>query len=388
MARLYELPQSWKWTRLIEIAEIIMGQSPPSNTYNEQGEGLPFYQGKADFGARHPTPRKWCVRPQKIALPNDILLSVRAPVGPVNICPKTSCIGRGLAAIRPQQEVDYLFLFFYLRSIENYLAELGKGSTFGAIKKSDLMELRIPLPPFEEQKRIVARIEELVRRIEEAKRLHHESLRQAQSLLPSALHEVFSVLNKNWPTVKLGDICEKIVGGGTPSRNIGRYFKGDIPWATVKDINSIYLEDTQEHITREALEKSSAKLIPAGNIIVATRVGIGKVVINRIDVAINQDLKGLLLDQSEANTKYVLYFLMSFNLEKLSRETTVKGILKKKLVLIEIPLPPLDEQRRIVEYLDSIQSKAESLKRLQEETQKELNALLPSILDRAFRGEL
>lgn len=187
-----ELPKGWKWTRLgnNDLAEIIMGQSPPSATYNKEGIGLPFYQGKADFGELYPTPRTWCSKPKKIAEVGDILISVRAPVGPVNLCKEKYCIGRGLAAIRPKNHVlDNLFLFYYLRSIEGTWK--GKGSTFKAIKKKDLQNLRVPLPPLQEQKRIVARIEKFLSRVNKAKKLHEETGKILENISRVVLHRAF-----------------------------------------------------------------------------------------------------------------------------------------------------------------------------------------------------
>jgi len=94
---------------LSSIADLIMGQSPPSTTYNLEGDGLPFFQGKTDFGSRHPRPRQFCSAPLKIANPGDILISIRAPVGPTNIADEECCIGRGLAAIRPQKSMENFF---------------------------------------------------------------------------------------------------------------------------------------------------------------------------------------------------------------------------------------------------------------------------------------
>lgn len=138
--------------KLSEVAKLIMGQSPSSQHYNQNREGLPFYQGKTDFGTIHPTPTKWCSSPIKIAEKNDILISVRAPVGTTNICEGTSCIGRGIAAIRAIN-VNYLYLFFYLRAIEEMIASLGKGSTFKSINKSELENLNIYCPPLPEQEK-------------------------------------------------------------------------------------------------------------------------------------------------------------------------------------------------------------------------------------------
>src|SRR5688572_27321929 len=105
-----QLPKGWVSARLSEIAGIVMGQSPPSSTYNTRSEGLPFFQGKAEFGDLYPEARVWCSAPSKVAEKNDILLSVRAPVGPTNLAPAKSCIGRGLSAIHPESGINLKYL--------------------------------------------------------------------------------------------------------------------------------------------------------------------------------------------------------------------------------------------------------------------------------------
>jgi type I restriction enzyme M protein len=146
------LPNGWVLARLGDksVAEIVMGQSPPSSTYNKKGVGVPFLQGKLEFGEIYPSPITYCAKPIKIAEPNDILLSVRAPVGEVNIAPSKCCIGRGLSAIRPNKEkLDYLFLFYHLKFFGRRF--VSAGSTFKAIKKETIENFLIPLPPLPEQ---------------------------------------------------------------------------------------------------------------------------------------------------------------------------------------------------------------------------------------------
>ncbi len=153
------LPGGWRWAALGEVADVIMGQSPPSSTYRDRPVGLPFFQGKADFGDLYPTARAWCVEPRKIAQPGDILISVRAPVGPTNVADVECCIGRGLAAIRGGHEADQEFLLAAIRAAEQEIAEAGSGSTFASISGKRLRAFAIPLPPIEEQRRIVADLE-------------------------------------------------------------------------------------------------------------------------------------------------------------------------------------------------------------------------------------
>jgi type I restriction enzyme, S subunit len=159
---LYELdlPDGWAIEKLSNFVEIIMGQSPPSETYNDNGDGLPFFQGKAEFGAIYPTVSKYCSEPNKIASQGDVLLSIRAPVGPTNLAPLECCIGRGLAALRPLDKISSKFILYLFRALEPQISKEGTGSTFKAINKQFIENLTIALPPLEEQTRIVDKIEE------------------------------------------------------------------------------------------------------------------------------------------------------------------------------------------------------------------------------------
>lgn len=141
--------------KLSDVCEIIMGQSPDSSSYNEYGEGLPFFQGKADFGELYPIPRMYCSKPSKIAITNDILMSVRAPVGDVNIATEECCIGRGVAAIRTKKNIDFKYLYYVLEFMKEKIASLGTGSTFKAISKAPLSSIEILVPPLEQQIKIV-----------------------------------------------------------------------------------------------------------------------------------------------------------------------------------------------------------------------------------------
>ncbi|MBL7793430.1 MAG: restriction endonuclease subunit S [Saprospiraceae bacterium] len=163
----WEIPKSWIDVKLEDISFVIQGQSPPSSTYNSERIGLPFFQGKAEFTDLHPKVKVWCKEPTKIAEPNDILLSVRAPVGTTNIANLKCGIGRGLSAIRYQYA--HKFVFYYLRLIERELDKRGTGTTFKAISGDVVRNTHIPLPPLPEQNRIVEKLDELLSELEKGK---------------------------------------------------------------------------------------------------------------------------------------------------------------------------------------------------------------------------
>jgi type I restriction enzyme M protein len=147
-----------EWVELGEVAEVISGQSPESKYYNTSGEGLPFYQGKTEFTDIYVgEPSTWTTKITKIAEKGDILMSVRAPVGPVNIATQKICIGRGLSAIRANN-IEPMFLFNFLKSIEDEIKGSG-GAVFDSISRRQIEQIKIPLPPLEIQKQLVAEAE-------------------------------------------------------------------------------------------------------------------------------------------------------------------------------------------------------------------------------------
>lgn len=199
------LPTGWVDVLLKDICDIFFGQSPPSSTYNDIGEGLPFFQGKAEFGEIYPTIKKYCSAPVKIAPKNSILLSVRAPVGPTNITSLNCCIGRGLAALVPLGGIATEYMLYLMRSIEKKVDTLGTGSTFKAISKDVVENLSFSIPPLEEQKRVLAKIEELFSEldagVENLKKAKEQLAVYRQSLLKQAfegkLTEVWRKENAN-----------------------------------------------------------------------------------------------------------------------------------------------------------------------------------------------
>jgi type I restriction enzyme M protein len=164
------IPSSWPMVALGEVAEVVAGQSPPGESYNDTGAGTPFYQGKTEFGEMFlGTPVKWTTAPRRLADKGDLLMSVRAPVGPVNMATQKVCIGRGLAAIKPKAEslID-LYAFYILHSIESKITG-SVGAAFSSITRGEIEQIQIPLPPLSVQQEIVAEIEGYQKVIEAAK---------------------------------------------------------------------------------------------------------------------------------------------------------------------------------------------------------------------------
>ena len=151
-----------KLIALKDVCKINMGQSPNSSSYNDYGDGMPFFQGNADFGERYPLTRVWCNTPTKIAQAEDILISVRAPIGALNYAKEECCIGRGLAAITPDRnKVSQDFIYWALKGKKAELNDKGNGSTFKAISRKILEETMIPDINFEQQHKCAENLEKI-----------------------------------------------------------------------------------------------------------------------------------------------------------------------------------------------------------------------------------
>ena len=199
--------------KLKDCCTIIAGQSPESKYYNTAGDGLPFFQGKADFGELYPSIRVYCSQPTKIAEKDDILLSVRAPVGPTNLAPCKVCIGRGLTAIRPSEALLTRYVLLYFRSFEAQLASKGTGTTFKAITQDVVKNLEIPIPPTPEQERIVARIEELFSQLDAGVETLKKTRAQLAVYRQAVLKEAFESVIPESNTCNVEDVCKEIKVG-------------------------------------------------------------------------------------------------------------------------------------------------------------------------------
>lgn len=194
---------------------------------------------------------------------------------------------------------------------------------------------------------------------------------------------------ENWVWARLGNVIQRNLGGGTPSKANPNYWGGDIYWASVKDLNDKYLTSTQDRITEKGLLNSSSNLIPEGNIIICTRMGLGKIAINSIDVAINQDLRAIFLPE-KFDKGYFFHFYSTLIFA--GKGATVKGVSLDEINNTLIPLPPFAEQKRIVEKLERLLLEIETLKAEENKLDK-LEKAFPgkiraSILQAAIQGKL
>ncbi len=172
------------------------------------------------------------------------------------------------------------------------------------------------------------------------------------------------LLPEDWRVMRLSEIGRQFFGGGTPSSKVPEYWGGDIPWTTSAAISGLRLDRGVRQISATGLSHSSARVVPAGNLLIGTRVGVGKAAINEKDMAISQDLTGMVVDRELADVLFLAYALLSAPIQQRfqlgARGSTIKGIPRDDLIRMPIPLPPLPEQRAIAHVLSTVQRAREA----------------------------
>jgi restriction endonuclease S subunit/energy-coupling factor transporter ATP-binding protein EcfA2 len=400
------LPDSWLYSVLSEIALIQMGQSPDSRSYNKQGDGLPFFQGKAEFGKLFPTVRKWCNNPKKVAEVGDILLSVRAPVGPTNLAIDKCCIGRGLASIQAITPFNQKYLLHYFRKIESWLTEQGTGTTFAAISGDFIRSLDIPIAPINEQKRIADKLDDFFARVDACRdQLDHVSLilkRFQKSVLSAAtsgqLAYENSLLTESDETtfLCLSQVIERLKTGPFGSAlHRSDYVLNGIPVVNPMHINAGRITPTSEMtISEEKAEKLQEYLLQEGDIILARRGVMGRCAV----VGIKE--KGWLCGSGSMIIRttdrilpeYLQIFLSSPSVVKVLEEnavgSTMVNLNQRILLDLTIPVPSIAMQELIIRQVNVLFSYRDRLESLHRTACDQIERLIPALLDKAFRGEL
>ncbi len=276
--------------------------------------------------------------------------------------------------------------------------ELCKRASEGTTNRVRLQEdrflaLGIPVPPLSEQRRIVARIEALAAKIDEAGRLRQQTIEEANALYPSALEKVFGRLVSTCPLKEIGDLCEVVRGGSPRPAGSPLYYGGPVPFIKVGDITKDegkYLYEASGSVNE--LGKSQSRFIEADTLMLTNSgatLGVPK--ITKIAGCFNDGSQAFLNLAPHLDKEFLYYFLSSktrWFRERIARGQGQPNLNTEMTRQMTVPVPSASEQRGTVAYLDDLQAKVDPLKKLQVETATELDALLPSILDKAYRGAL
>ena len=384
---------NWQIKKLREVCKVIAGQSPEGRFYNKVGNGSPFYQGKKEFTEKFiGKPTIWTTNITKEALSGDVLMSVRAPVGPVNFATGKICIGRGLAAIRSGKELDKDFLFYFLQMFESEIIG-NEGAVFNSISKIQIENIKIPLPPFSEQQHIIKILDEAFERVDLAKENAEKNLQNALELFESYLQNVFASLGDGWEKRRLKEIGQTQTGT-TPKTSHKKYYGNFIPFIKPADINICgdgVVRYDNEGLSKEGL--NAGRTIKSGSILmVCIGASIGKVGFTDRDVSCNQQINALSVKNGfEAKFFYYAVKAKNFYQKVLqnSSQATLPIINKSKWENLSIKFPEtLIDQKAIVLKLDSLLEQTKKLENIYKQKLTNLEELKKSVLKKAFSGEL
>lgn len=370
------IPKGWKVKKLGEVAEIIMGQSPPSKTYNTEKKGLPFFQGRKDFGMKYPAVSTWCSEPKKKAKKGDVLLSVRAPIGDINISNKECCIGRGLSALSWKSKNNE-FLFYLLKHNQRRLEsdfESG-GTVFGCVSKDGLSNFLVAIPSNEDEQQAIAQIlSDLDSKIELNQQMNKtlEAIGQAifkhwfvDFEFPNAKGKPYkssggemvdselSEIPKGWKVGKLGDY-----GVFKNGINYLRNETGDTEFfiANVRDIanSRLLLKESLDKINID-LKKAKVYLLKDKDILIARSASPGEVslVLGNLDKVIYSGFSIRYRLNNPNNYLYIFLILQGLkeSLSNFAVGTTLQSVNQETLKNMKFVLPiekTLNEFNKII----------------------------------------
>ena len=372
--QLKSIPEHWHIRRLKFVANIVAGQSPPSEIVTDYDGSFPFLQGNAEFGTTTPAPRFSCQTPNKRAQRGDILLSVRAPVGAINTADQDYGIGRGLCAISPTTHINENFLHYTLQVTKMSLSNVATGSTYDAVTVGQVGDIPTPLPPPSEQAAIVRYLDhadELINRYISAKeRLIDllEEQRQAvihqavtRGLDPNAPSKQSSVewladVPQHWQLPEIKQVSKILRGKFTHRpRNDPSLYGGIYPFIQTGDVaaaNGI-VRTHRQTLNQRGLAVST--MFPAGTLVMTIAANIGDVAVLNFEACFPDSIVGFVpTNKVERDFLYYLFRAMKSEFLREAPVNTQGNLNVERIGSKKIPLPSVDEQVTIVRHLAEV----------------------------------
>ncbi len=339
-----------------------MGQSPSSNSYNVGGDGLPFYQGNADFGEENPVPRTWCTNPKKIAEKGDVLVSVRAPIGAINIANEKCCIGRGIAAIRPNPDIAITgFLRHQLVASRSKLEAMGTGSTFKAVGKKALGDFPIVVYSKSTQEAIERQLNCITKQIKAI----NSQLDQFDSLVKSRFVEMFE-RGKGWGLRALADCCttpDDIKCGPFGSQlHKEDYISEGVPVWGIPEVNSSFERMPDKYVSPENAQRLQSYSLVPGDVAMNRKGNVGQAAMfdgKMPSGIIHSDVLRVRVNQDILNPAFLVEQLHSSHIvrEQIMSASTgaiMAGTNVTKLKKIEVFVPPSALQREFADFVTQV----------------------------------
>ncbi|WP_373032789.1 restriction endonuclease subunit S [Sulfurovum sp.] len=403
MGELYELPDGWEWKQISDVlSDIKTGTTPPKKEQKYYDNATISWLSPSDFGEHKELSNSKnkinqiaiTDKKAKIYQPNSLLLvAIGATVGKIGIIRSEASSNQQITAMMFKNNIDVDFSYYWFVRMKQKIIDSSSAATLPIINQTGIKSLPFPLPPLPEQQRIVSKLDLLFKKIDRSIALHQKNMDEADLFMGSVLNNVFGELEEKYPLKSIGSFS-KVGTGVTPLKSRNDFYEnGNKNWITSKATNNDYVYEAEHLITEIALNECRLKINPIGTIVVAlygqgkTR---GQVSELMIETATNQALATILVDANQSINTYLKYFLKKsyIDIREKASGGTQPNLNLSIIKNIELPLPPLTIQQKVVKYLDEISKKIEKIKSVQKEKMASLTALKASILDRAFKGEL
>jgi type I restriction enzyme S subunit len=400
--------KTYKKAPLSTFADITMGQSPESNSYNSENRGMPFLQGCAEFGAFHPTPFTYCSFPLRIAKKDSILISVRAPVGVTNWSDQDYCIGRGLGAIKAKENLaDTKFLQYAIEQNVAYLHQRSQGSTFLAINTSDLKSLPIPDIPQPVQSKIAKILSTLDQAIEKTEAL----IDKYQQIKQGLMHDLFTRgiaadgklrpprsqapelykktpigwIPEQWDVYEIGNLFDiqlgKMLSKASKTGKSSAFYLGNknVQWDRV-DLSDLEYMD----FSKEERQKFSLQF---GDLLVCEGGEVGRTAIWRNEFTncfYQKAIHRLRPLTSNVAPQFVLRFMRYASIvglfTKFTSQSSIAHLTQEKLEKVNISIPSINEQKQMINHFDSLDQKVEKETEYLAKLQKQKSGLMHDLL--------
>jgi len=387
------LPEGWEWMELFQLVELIAGQAPPSSSYNQKNDGVPFLRVNS-FGEQYPKTNFWTNKPLKICKKGDILLSVAGTIGDVNIADNEYAITRSIFAIRAKNNSLFInYLFYYLKILKEILKDASSGSSQKIITIKTVTKLEIPLPSIETQRRIVSILE----KAEETKRLRAQADEFTDRLLQSVFLEMFGdpVRNpKGWEGENLGEVLSENpqnglykpstdYGGGTPILRIDSFYDGKI--TNIERLKR--LKCTQEEIDKFKLQVGDILINRVNSLEYLGKCGLVQNLFE--DTVYESNMMRIRPRTNILNSTYLTAFLCTKHiknqiLSRAKKAVNQASINQGDVTSLPILLPPLLLQQEFARVVEKI----ESMRQSQNQSKQQIEDLFSALMQKAFRGEI
>ena len=378
-----------EYIALKNICKINMGQSPDSSSYNDNKDGIPFFQGNADFGEKYPVTRVWCNAPIKVAQPNDILISVRAPIGALNFAKEECCIGRGLAALTPDRsKVSLEFIYWVLKWKKAELNSKGTGSTFKAISRKVLEETLVPAIDFEKQYEYV----EILGKTYSVIKKYKKELNCLDGLIKARFVEMFgdpATNPYNWDKVNISEVVGDKVSNGFFAKRDDYVDDGNVSVMGVAYIVNRMYSQWQDLPRTNGTDKDIEKFeVKYGDMLFCrsslVAEGIGKASIVPEDVPQHTLFEchviRLPLDLSKCVPEYMQVFsTMEYFRRQIiaqSKTATMTTIGQDGILKADILLPPMSKQREFYAFVHQVNKSKVAVQKALDETQMLFDSLM------------